>query len=664
MNDDADDTVQGRGEALDGDDAATLDAFLKALGEVETDFNGNHEEFVANTGATIGSEQESQTDCNTQCKTPDPISQNHLNDETKSNHNLEDGATNMSLTVPDKERESLPNIYRVDEAVDALSLQEVVRLKKRLGIETTGMRVPKPIGSFLHMSSSITPGLQRRMQHMGYTEPTPIQCQAMPVLLQGRNAILMGESGCGKTLAYLVPLICHILSLIRESRAVAPRRCAFGVIMALTRETSHQICLILSKLLKSLGMRVATITTGYDNYNQVISGTEFLIVTPAKLRDLLNQNCLTVDAARFVVLEDFPKIYQKHPDEVETLLNHQTATKVVVSNVILGAETLNVMRQYLKASVTVKYLVVPSLSGLTLKWISCLKEPSRVQKTTFLGDLLSHFHQAFRMVIFANERATVENLCQFITHITESVAFLHEEVVRDVVAATLEQFRTGGLRILVTTDMLLKHVTLPSIDYVVIFDMPRNFSRFCGRVTVARTHEKAVVYSLLAKYDHVVCAHICHQLTEEGLPLPRVVEQVALNWKPYRDSRQNRRDFGTLIKEHKEVEVAMRVATAIAKGADDTGPTSASPSECVGATSPQCTVSTSQPPLTHAAAQSTDCNSSGAPSGRKYGVEDDLSSDDDADVVPKRQLVKPAGLIDLEKVKQRRTKMMENNYNL
>ncbi|ORM40640.1 DEAD-box ATP-dependent RNA helicase 24 [Babesia sp. Xinjiang] len=633
-----------------GADADTLGAFLESLEELKDESDSGQ---LGSVEDVVGGLTGGRSDCKITTTPSYRPSQDGAAVETQDNQNFAHNQVNSVVDEVSGGR-CFKDIYHVDPAIDSVSLPEVVKLKKRLGIETMGVRVPKPLRAFTHLSSSVPPALMKRFSKLGYTEPTPMQCQAMPILLQGRNAILMGESGCGKTLSYLIPLVCHTLNLIRETNSAAPKRSAFCVIMALTREACGQIFIVLSKLVKSFNVRVATVTTGYDNYNQVVSGTEFLVVTPAKLCDLLNCRSLLLSNTYAVVLEDFAKVYRKHADEAEMLLNQRNAMKVIVSNVMLGAGTLTVIRQYLKCSVTVKYVASTTLSHLNLKWIACLKEPSKIQKTSFLSDLLSHFHQAFRMVIFANEKITVEHIYSFITNITDSVEFVHEGLSKDVLTATLERFRTGGLQILVSTDMLTNHINLPQVDYVVMFDMPRLLSKFCGRVNLAQMSEKGAIYNLLTKRDHIICSSICCQLAKESLELPRVLEQVALNWKPYRDLRQQGKDPAMQIQEHQELEIDMRGASS--KG-NITG--SLVPANSAEHTSPakiNCTKGDGVP--SHGTASSEDRNME-SDTGREYGIEDIISSDEDADTVPKRQLVKSSGLIDLEKLKRRRSKMLQ-----
>ncbi|GFE54773.1 DEAD-box ATP-dependent RNA helicase 24-like [Babesia ovis] len=640
----------------DGTESDPLDAFLNSLGnlndsrgsDVEGDGYGIASDGTGDLRATY-LENDPQPCCmdTGASKSSTSVPADALqNDRCAGGNSLTRSASNTTST-----EQGFKDIYKVDPVVDGLPLPEVVKFKKRLGVETMGLRVPKPICSFGNLGSTVPQSLMRRFDKLGYVEPMPMQCQAMPVLLQGRNAILMGESGCGKTLSYLVPLVCHVLSLIRDSNAAALKRSAFCIIVGLTREACGQIYVMLSKLLKFVSVRVATVASGYDNYNQVISGTEFLIVTPAKLSDLVNRRCLSLGSTHAVALEEFPKVYQKHPEEAEMLLR-LGAMKIIVSNVMLGTDTLTTLRQYLKNSVTVKYLITPSLSNINIKWISCLKEPSRVQKTMFVSDLLSHFHQAFRMVIFANDKMTVEMIHGFIKNITESVKYIHEEVPRDVCSSTMELFRSGQLQILVVTDALCRNINLPDIDYVIVFDMPRTLSKFCARVRTVQTSKSGVVYSLLTKQDHIVSAHICYQLVNDGLDVPKVLEQVASNWKPYRDSKHSGTGLGIQPKEHREVELTMRPVSAKDSFGDKSG------QEVLISTTPGPSA------MVQAALQDSVTDGAGSPghedTGREYGIDDLISSDEEEDIVPKRQLVKPAGLIDFEKVRQRRLKMSQD----
>ncbi|GBE61451.1 DEAD-box ATP-dependent RNA helicase 24-like protein [Babesia ovata] len=662
MTDDSYKSIQNNVGLKEGTDSETLEAFFKALEECENDLEEDSSNVIGDSAVTLVHEEGSNN--GDQFAHQKVLSQ-HPEASGKPNGQSQILQSAHPYNVATRVYNHNPrDIYKVDADVDALTLLEVVNLKKRLGIETMGVRVPKPIGSFSHLTATVAMPILKRLNKLGYSEPTPMQCQAMPILLQGRSAILMGESGCGKSLSYILPLICHILCFIRESQTVAPKRSAFCIIMALTREVSNNILTMLSKLMKSLVVRIAMITSGYDNYSQIVSGTEFLVVTPAKLGDLINQRCLTLDATNYIVVEGFEKMYHKHPTEVEALLSHRCAIKVVLSNAILGVKTLTALRQYLKGAITVKYIVKKALSGTNLKWIACLKEPSHVQKATFIANLLSHFHQSFRMIVFANERISVENICSYIQNITENVGFVHDAVGKDITAETLRLFREGKLHVLVTTETTLGNANLPKVDYVVIYDMPRTLNRFCWRVGVASASEKSVVYSLLTKHDHIICAHICNQLSDEGLELPRVLDQVAVNWKPYRHSRRHRKDSRGQESEHKEVEIAMRGTTQL--GRDSENPAyddliSTRRGNVTKATEPEGIQLRFE---THESSEQTQNYNCEVHDGRSYDAADELPSDDDVDAPPKRQLAYASGLINLEKLKQRRLRMMGEQHEM
>ncbi|CDR95347.1 hypothetical protein, conserved [Babesia bigemina] len=653
MDDDNGNSIQNHEVLKEGADSEALNEFFKTLEEYEKDFEEDGSKFINNYVVNEVPEEDGSNNGDGYTH-QDVLSQRS---ESSTNPN---GQDNIAQSRPpydirtNIDCQNAVDIYKVDAEVNELTLIDIVNLKKRLGIETLGLRVPKPIGSFSHLTASVAAPLLKRLHKLGYSEPTPMQCQAMPILLQGRSAILMGESGCGKSLAYVLPLICHMLRLIRDTQAVAPMRSAFCIIMALTREVSNNIFTMLSKLMKSVVLRIAMISSGYDNYSQIVSGTEFLVVTPAKFGDLMNQHCLTLGATKYVVVEGFEKLYHKHPNEVETLLSHRCAIKVVLSNVILGVKTLAALRLYIKGAITVKYIIKHALSGANLKWIACLKEPSHVQKATFIGDLLSHFHQPFRMVVFANESTSVENICSYIQNVTGNVGFVHEAVEKDITAETLRRFSEGKLHVLVTTDTMLRYVNLPKVDYVVIYDMPRTLNKFCWNVGVASASEKSVVYSLITKHDHIICAHICNQLFDEGLELPRVLDQVALKWKPYRYSRCHRRESGDQERKHKEVEVMIRDPAQVghAQERDAQG--------CVtSAVYGDVTKYAEAPGIQRCFETPASSGETQNYSGRCYNATDELPSDDDAEMPPKRQLKNASGLINLEKLKQRRLRMME-----
>ncbi|KAK1442873.1 ATP-dependent RNA helicase DBP3 like protein [Babesia gibsoni] len=644
-----------------GNASEALEAFMKSISEIGDDISSSNELEGRFLEATAASAEKSAAGANeTSHVVPAAISHGTYSQGLTNNDNRtkDIGARRENKAPPDSVFKR--DIYKVDPSVDALTIEETVLLKKNLNIETTGMRVPKPIQSFEQLKLSIPMAISKRIKKLGFIEPTSVQCQAIPVLLQGRNTIIMGSKGCGKTVSYLIPLVCQILNIIKECKSVASKRCAYSIIMGLTRESCYNIHRTLYMLLKRLNLRIASITSGYDNYNEVISGTEFLIVTPAKFGDLLRQKCIDPTATHLVALDDFVNLYKNHPDEIGLLLTYEHAMRIIVSRETLASETLKTLRKYLKQSITVKYTANQSLLSFEFKCIACMNEETRLQKTTILGDLISHFHKDFRMIIFANDRLTVENVYTFLSNLSKSVMCVHEKMSLDDIYAAMEDLKSLKIQIVVSTDIALSNMRLPKVNYIVNFDMPRAYPAFISRIRCQTSDVKTVVYNLISRQDHIICAHICYHLEQEGLNIPPTLENTALSWKDYRGYRKGGKPMTNLSKDNKEVNLNINIAENKLKQKYDAPVDGAPGTEgSQKYSSSPAIIKETQTPVTHED-NKYGIGDAGEQEYHEYGVDDDISSDDELDIVPKRQITKSEGLINLDKINKRRLRLAED----
>jgi ATP-dependent RNA helicase DDX42 len=153
--------------------------------------------------------------------------------------------------------------YDEDPEIFAMSDPEVSALRFKLDLTAKGEDVPRPIKSFAHLS--FPPEITKDISKHGYTEPTPIQAQALPAALSGRDIIGIAKTGSGKTAAFILPMLVHILDQDYLAEGDGP----IGVVMAPTRELCQQIFTEAKKFSKSAGVAVAGAYGGASKNEQV-----------------------------------------------------------------------------------------------------------------------------------------------------------------------------------------------------------------------------------------------------------------------------------------------------------------------------------------------------------------------------------------------------------
>ena len=172
------------------------------------------------------------------------------------------------------------NFYEEHEDIAKLSSNEIVELRKKLGIHVSGPSPPKPVTSFGHFGFDEL--LMKTIRKSEYAQPTPIQAQAIPAALNGRDIIGIAKTGSGKTAAFVWPLIVHILDQKELKLGDGP----IGLILAPTRELALQIYTEAKKFGKPYNISVVCAYGGGNKYEQskdLEAGAEIVVATPVSL---------------------------------------------------------------------------------------------------------------------------------------------------------------------------------------------------------------------------------------------------------------------------------------------------------------------------------------------------------------------------------------------
>jgi len=169
------------------------------------------------------------------------------------------------------------NFYLENEDIEKLEPSKVVELRKTLGITVMGVDAPKPCVSFAYFG--FDEQLMKAIIKAEYSQPTPIQSQAIPIALSGRDCLGIAKTGSGKTAAYLWPMLIHIM----DQPELKPGDGPIGLILAPTRELSQQIYTEAKKFSKVYKIRVVCCYGGGSKWEQskdLQEGAEIVVATP------------------------------------------------------------------------------------------------------------------------------------------------------------------------------------------------------------------------------------------------------------------------------------------------------------------------------------------------------------------------------------------------
>jgi ATP-dependent RNA helicase RhlE len=306
--------------------------------------------------------------------------------------------------------------------------------------------------------------LLRDLTAAGLVVPTPIQAQAIPPALEGRDVIGCAQTGTGKTAAFVIPMI--------ERLAALPKGQPQALILAPTRELALQISGAIEKLGRSHSISATVIVGGSDMQAQIRGlrqRPDILVATPGRLLDHMWNGTVNLAPMKILVL-----------DEADRMLDMGFAPQI---NQILDA--LPIERQTLLFSATIQtdvtHLVQTSLRGAVRVMITpasttaegvtqTVHHTSSQEKTKLLVSLLAA--ERGTVLIFARTKSRVDRLGQALEQAGHRVAVIHGDRSLPQRLRALDGFKRGQVRILVATDIAARGIDVANIGHVVNYDMP------------------------------------------------------------------------------------------------------------------------------------------------------------------------------------------------
>lgn len=341
-------------------------------------------------------------------------------------------------------------------------------------------------------SFGLHPHLLKALDDLGFSEPTPIQSQAIPPLLQGRDVIAAAATGSGKTAAFLLPILHHLLH--------HPAPGTRALVLAPTRELAAQIAEHLAALARHTSIRGAAIYGGVGMEPQVRAlkrGVEVVIATPGRLLDHLQYPYTRLDSLSFLVLDeadrmldmgflpDVKRILARLPEKRQTLLFSATLPLPVVE---LAGE-----RMVRPVALNVERKSAPA-QGITH---AAFPVPSEL-KSPLLVEILKG-PQAESVLVFTRTKHRANRLAEFLQQKGVSATRIHGGRSQAQRTEALDGFRKGRFQVLVATDIAARGIDIEALDLVVNFDVPHLPEEYIHRVgRTARAQAKGLAYTLVS----------------------------------------------------------------------------------------------------------------------------------------------------------------------
>jgi ATP-dependent RNA helicase RhlE len=312
------------------------------------------------------------------------------------------------------------------------------------------------------------------VEKMGYTEPTPIQLESIPLVLAGRDVVAAAQTGTGKTAAFALPLM---------QRLGLGTGKPLALVISPTRELAQQIEKVAAVVGEFTGQRTCIVVGGVKYEPQVKKlkdGVEILVATPGRLLDLQQRGDLDLSAVQVLVLDEADRMLDMgFWPSVRRILAHLPAERQnLLFSATLSEDITNIVGRMLHDPAYVEIAV----RGTTAEGVEQAMMPvEQSQKPELLAGVLQR-RGADRVLVFTRTKARADMLETILTRMGITVGVMHADRTQGARQAALEDFRAGKMEVLIATDIVARGIDISDISHVINYDVPENPEDYVHRI--------------------------------------------------------------------------------------------------------------------------------------------------------------------------------------
>ena len=435
------------------------------------------------------------------------------------------------------------NIYIESPEISALTPEQVIQIRKNNGsILVKGKDIPKPIQDFYQcgLNSKIISVLENKE----IKKPFPIQMQAIPTIMSGRDCLGISETGSGKTLAYVLPLLRHVQSRLANMKLLSDNyfktkdeRGPIALILVPTRELAVQICQEIKNFTKLLNMEITCLFGGSNLGNQISElkkGVDIAVATPARLIELLclsNGRIINLFRTTFVVLDEADRMFDLgfEPQISKIIRNVRPQRQIVMFSATFPRQIQNMAKKILKKPVE----IVVGSKGQGAKNIEQHVEIIKKEKSFLrLLELLEKYIEICT-IIFVDEQNEAIELWKQLFKKGFSVCLLYGTMDQEDRIDNLETFKKGEKNILITTSICARGLDVPRCGLVINFRCPNHMEDYIHRIgRTARAFNKGIAYTFIDPDEEDLYADdIIKVLEISEQDVPDELKELARNYR-------------------------------------------------------------------------------------------------------------------------------------
>jgi superfamily II DNA/RNA helicase len=383
----------------------------------------------------------------------------------------------------------------------------------------------------------LSPLTLQAVAETGYTVATPIQEQAIPVALAGRDVLGIAQTGTGKTAAFTLPMIDKLAA--GRSKARMPR----GLVICPTRELADQVAASFEKYSKGQKLTWALLIGGVsfgDQEQKLDRGVDVLIATPGRLLDHFERGKLLMTGVQTLVVDeadrmldmgfipDIERIFKMTPPKKQTLFFSAT----------MPPEITRLTQQFLKDPTRIEVARPATTAETITQYLAPVPVTSQTAKRMALRELINR-SDVKNGIVFCNRKSEVDIVAKSLSVHGYDAAAIHGDLDQTTRMKTLERFRKGELKLLVASDVAARGLDIPDVSHVYNYDVPHHADDYVHRIgRTGRAGRLGEAYMITSPADDKNLDKVLKLIGKT----PQKIE-LELDWDQAKDKDQRRKEM-------------------------------------------------------------------------------------------------------------------------
>jgi ATP-dependent RNA helicase RhlE len=378
----------------------------------------------------------------------------------------------------------------------------------------------------------------------GFTTPTPIQTQAIPAQIAGRDVLGVAQTGSGKTAAFVLPILKDIMAMGDKRQ----HNCARALILVPTRELAVQIDETIRLFAKHTHLSTCLVLGGMPRFAQIkkmMPGVDFLIATPGRLYDLMKEGAVKLANTKYLVLDEADRMldmgFINDVRKIAAATNPARRTALFSATMPDEIESLakTLMKQPVRVEVAKPGTTVTSI-------VESIIHVSRGEKRACLSALLNQAEME-RVIVFTRTKHGADAVVRHLEKDGFKVAAIHGNKSQNARQKALNDFKSGQNKILVATDIAARGIDVQNITHVINFELPDDTDSYVHRIgRTARNGAEGIAITLCEPGENdklrSVEKLIRHKIPEAAKPVFVVKPRTEQDRKD--DAAAERKPFG------------------------------------------------------------------------------------------------------------------------